>query len=149
MAKIINFSEAASIAIHGMILISNSEENLNVLKIAERLEASKHHVAKVMQRLVKIEFIASKRGPTGGFQMIVAPDEITFLDIYEAIEGKLKVTSCPFEKGAEICSFNRCIMDNVTAQMTQHFKKYMASQTIEMYKGNVKPLKESQKKSKI
>ena len=67
MAKIFSLSEAASIAIHSMVLIARSDKMMNVVKIAERTGSSKHHVAKVLQRLVKEDYLSSVRGPHGGF----------------------------------------------------------------------------------
>jgi DNA-binding IscR family transcriptional regulator len=46
MSKVVTISEAASIALHGMILIARSEPSINVMQIAELTGASKHHVAK-------------------------------------------------------------------------------------------------------
>jgi len=91
MSKIVSLSEAASIALHGIILIARSENNLNVIKIAEETGNSKHHVAKVMQRLVKDGYIESQRGPSGGFVLKKDPKDISFLEIYETIEGKIEV----------------------------------------------------------
>ena len=131
MSKIVSLSEAASIALHGLILIAREKEGLNVLKIAERTETSKHHVAKVMQRLVKAGYLYSQRGPSGGFAIKKKPEEINFLEIYEAIEGKIEVNSCPMEK--QICAFDKCIMNNVTNNMTLEFKNYLISQTLDKY----------------
>jgi DNA-binding IscR family transcriptional regulator len=61
MSKIVSLSEASSIAIHGIILIARSSVSLNVIQIADATGTSKHHVAKVMQRLVKENFISSQR----------------------------------------------------------------------------------------
>ena len=70
MSKVVTLSEAASIGLHGMILIAKAEnEMVNVLKIAELTGSSKHHVAKVFQRLVKIGLLNSFRGPNGGFSL--------------------------------------------------------------------------------
>jgi Rrf2 family protein len=132
MPGIINFSEAASIGLHGMILIARSKSHINVIQIAEQLHSSKHHVAKIMQRLVKEDFISSFRGPTGGFVMEKKPEEITFLQIFEAIEGKLKITSCPFEN-EHLCGFEKCILNNITSKMTADFKEYMERQTLDLY----------------
>ena len=88
MSSIVKFSEAASIAIHGVILVAKSEKFLNVTKIAEILDGSRHHVAKVMQRLAKDGFIKSMRGPTGGFVLAKKPEEISFLDLYPNIFTK-------------------------------------------------------------
>jgi len=131
MSKIINLSEAASIALHSMVLIARSSKHLNVIEIAERIESSKHHVAKVLQRLVKDNYLHSHRGPTGGFTLKSKPEDVSFLHIYEAIEGKIEIQKCPLEK--QICPFDKCIMNNITNTMTQQFKDYLDSQKLNSY----------------
>ncbi|MBI9054035.1 MAG: Rrf2 family transcriptional regulator [Bacteroidales bacterium] len=131
MSKVFSLSEAASIALHGIILIAQEKKGLNVIKIAERTDTSKHHVAKVMQRLVKAGYLTSQRGPSGGFLMRKNPKEINFLDIYETIEGPIEISECPMDK--QVCPFNKCIMNNVTSKMTLEFKNYLESQTVEQY----------------
>ncbi|MCX7861773.1 MAG: Rrf2 family transcriptional regulator [Bacteroidales bacterium] len=131
MGKVVTLTEAASIALHGMIIIARSKHLVNVQEIAELTGTSRHHVAKIFQRLVKAGYLYSQRGPTGGFVLRKKPEEITFLDLYEAIEGTLELTPCPLDK--PICNFDRCIMNNVTLQMTKDFKEYLKSQTLDMY----------------
>ena len=131
MSKIVSLSEAASIAIHGTILIARSVVSLNVVNIADATGTSKHHVAKIMQRLVKESFISSQRGPSGGFMLNVAPENLTFLQIYEAIEGKIEVTKCPMEK--KVCPFDKCIMNNITNRLTLEFRDYLGKQRVVDY----------------
>lgn len=101
MAKVVNISEAASIAMHGMIMIAQKNSIVNVNSIAEHTKSSRHHVAKIMQRLVKEDFITSQRGPKGGFVLKKKSEEISFLNIFEAIEGKIELQTCPV--GKETC----------------------------------------------
>lgn len=131
MARIVHLSEAASIALHAMILIMRSKKKMNVIQIAERTDSSKHHVAKVLQLLVKQNYLDSHRGPTGGFILKKNADQITFLELYEAIEGKIEITSCPLDK--QICAFDKCIMNNITKQMTIQFRDYLKSQVLSEY----------------
>jgi len=131
MSKIVSLSEAASIALHGMILIARKKKGMNVTKIAELTSTSKHHVAKVMQRLVKSGYLTSHRGPNGGFELKVPPAEINFLDIYEQIEGKIEINTCPMDK--PVCPFDKCILNNVTSKMSKEFREYLSNQTIEQY----------------
>lgn len=131
MAKVFSLSEAASIALHGVILIAQEKGGLNVIKIAERTDTSKHHVAKVMQRLVKAGYLTSQRGPSGGFVLRKNPADIHFLEIYEAIEGPIEITECPMDK--QVCPFDKCIMNNVTSKMTLEFKDFLSNQTVEKY----------------
>jgi len=131
MSKVVSISEAASIALHGMIIIARSDKNVNVLDIADLTQTSKHHVAKVMQRMVKQGYLSSQRGPTGGFVLKKEPKKITLLEIYETIEGEIEITKCYLDK--QICPFNKCFMDTLTYDLSVKFKEYMQKQTLESY----------------
>lgn len=128
MSRVVTISEASSIAIHSLVLIAQSGESLNVNKISERMGASRHHVAKVMQRLVKEGFVSSNRGPTGGFALKVLPYDLNLLTIFEAIEGKLEETKCPLDH--HICPFDHCLMGNIVQKMTAEFREYMGNKTL-------------------
>lgn len=131
MSKVVTISEAASIALHGMILIARSESPVNVLQIAELTGASRHHVAKIMQRLAKNNYLSSYRGPSGGFTLKREPANITLLEIYQTIEGEIEINPCPLDK--QICPFDKCIMNNVTNQMTIQFREHMKTQTLDQF----------------
>ncbi len=131
MAKIVTLSEAASIALHGMILVAKADKMINVVQIAEMTSSSKHHVAKVFQRLVKQKFVESHRGPSGGFTIKRKPEDLTLLEIYEAIEGKIEIQECPMDK--QVCPFDKCILNSVTKDMTNHYRDYLKGQTLDMY----------------
>jgi Rrf2 family protein len=131
MSKILSLSEAASIAIHGMILVARSDKLVNVNHIAELTSSSRHHVAKVFQRLVKESFINSSRGPSGGFSLKQPAADISFLNIYESIEGKIEITKCPLDK--PICPFKKCIFSNVISDLTLNFRNYLEEQTLDKF----------------
>jgi Rrf2 family protein len=130
MAHVIQFSEAAFIALHGMVIIAQSDKAklVNVVEIAARLNSSKHHVAKVMQRLVKDGYLYSHRGPTGGFTMREKPEDISLLEIYESIEGRIEIGNCPLDH--PVCKFEKCIFNNVTMKMTENFVDYMKKEKL-------------------
>ena len=132
MSKIISLSEAASIGIHSMILITNSKENINVAHIAEITNSSRHHVAKILQRMVKEGFLESNRGPNGGFQLRVPAEDISLLDIFEAIEGKIQESGCLSDN--PLCPFDKCLMGNIINRMTMEFRDYLADTKLSGYK---------------
>jgi len=84
-----------------------------------------------MQQLVKQGFLGSVRGPSGGFFIKKNVAEIDFLNIYEAIEGKLEVTKCAMEK--PVCTFEKCIFNNIVEKMTCDFIEYLKSQRLSDY----------------
>lgn len=131
MSKIVNISEAASIAMHGMLMIAKADSVVNVNKIAEFTKSSRHHAAKVMQRLVKDNFVISQRGPKGGFILKKTADEINFLDIFESIEGKIEIKGCPV--GKETCMFSTCFLQDVTHKMSIDFHDYLKKTKLSDY----------------
>jgi Rrf2 family protein len=131
MSRLFTLSEASTIALHSLVLIAKSKEGLKVMDIAERIDSSKHHVAKVLQRLVKAGLLYSHRGPGGGFSLKMPVEDIDLLQIYETIEGKITISECPLDK--PICAFETCIINNITGKMTSDFKDYLQSRTLKMY----------------
>jgi len=128
MSKIVNLSEASSIAIHGMILIARSDKPLSVVQIANQIKSSKHHVAKILQRLSKEGYLTSLRGPNGGFSISYDAGSLDLLTIYQAIEGKLEAGKCPMEK--PVCTFDTCIYSNVIEKITDDFTNYLKSKKL-------------------
>lgn len=131
MAKIVHLTEAASLAIHSMVLIAKSDIHINVNILAKEMGASRNHLAKVLQQLVKHNYLKSVRGPSGGFVLNVNPAEVRLLDIYEAIEGKIESHECPLDK--QICPFNKCLMGGMVKDVTNQFVDYFGKQTLEMF----------------
>ena len=132
MAKIVNITEAVTIALHSVILIAkHSSKQANVGYIAKVTGSSKFHIAKVLQKLVKDGFLGSHRGPAGGFFLIDKPENITLIEIYESIEGRIVVSRCPL--GKETCPFGKCVFEDLTMDMTKNFKDYLESRTIASY----------------
>lgn len=129
MAKLVHFSEAASLALHAMVLIAKADNHVNVSSLASEMGASRNHLAKVLQQLVKYNFLKSVRGPSGGFVLNKPPDQISVLEIYEAIEGSIDLPECPLDR--KICPFDKCLMNGLVTDVTLQFKKYFQEQTLE------------------
>lgn len=135
MAKVVNITEAVTIALHSVILIAKNKTNqANVNYITQATGSSKFHIAKVLQKLVKDGYLGSHRGPSGGFFLVDKPENITLLEIYESIEGKIIVSRCPL--GKEKCPFGNCVFEDLTMEMTINFKDYLQSRTIGSYLKN-------------
>ncbi|MCE1167880.1 MAG: Rrf2 family transcriptional regulator [Sphingobacteriia bacterium] len=133
MNKVVQLSEASSIGIHAMVLIARSEVHMNVSDLAEKIGASRNHLAKVMQRLVKDGFVKSSRGPTGGFLLSKSPEEITLLDIYESIEGPIEPAACPLDR--QVCPFGKCLMGGVVNKATIEIREYLKANTLKEMMG--------------
>ncbi len=131
MAKVIQISEATSLAFHAIVLIGRSKTVINVQHIAEVTGASRHHLAKVLQRLVKDKYVKSTKGPAGGFELNKKPEKITLFDIYQSIEGPVVETGCPLDRN--ICPFTNCLTGGVVADLTKQFIDHFSSLTLTSY----------------
>ena len=58
--------------------------------VAETLNLPKAFPSMVMRDLAKARVLRSKRGPTGGFQLARPANQITLLEIYEAVMGPVR-----------------------------------------------------------
>jgi Rrf2 family protein len=128
MAKFISISEAASLAIHSMALIAAGDARLNVNQIAGITGSSRNHLAKVLQMLVKYDFLVSNRGPKGGFGLKKPADEISLLEIYELMEGIIDRNHCGLHSSP--CPFSECIFGGMTRQFTTDFIHYLQSKKL-------------------
>ncbi|HOR94959.1 MAG TPA: Rrf2 family transcriptional regulator [Spirochaetota bacterium] len=128
MASFIGISEAASLAIHSMALIAVSEERLNAGQIAKTTGASRNHLAKVLQRLVKYGFLDSNRGPKGGFVLKRDASKINLLQIYQLIEGEIEEKYCSIKNMP--CPFTECIYGSVAQDFTTHFTDYLKNKKL-------------------
>lgn len=128
MSRIINISEAASIAIHSMVAIAKSKDKLNANELAISTNVSRNHLAKVMQQLTKFGYLSSDRGPKGGFVLNKLPDEISLLELFELVEGGIEDLSCM--GNCQICPFKDCIFGGLTSKFTFEFKNYLKNTRI-------------------
>ena len=83
------------------------DETLMVDRIAQGMRIPKTFLAKILQKLVKGGVVKSFRGAKGGFRLDRRPEDITLLDVIEAIEGTVAMNACALDK--KRCSLSgRC-----------------------------------------
>lgn len=62
--------------------------------LAEICDLNVSLVGKVLKLLVKAALLTSTRGVYGGYQLQKDPEDITLLDVIEAIEGPVAMNAC-------------------------------------------------------
>lgn len=129
--SLLKISEAASMALHAMIMLAKNQEKLLSLKvIAKALNVSPNHLSKVMQRLNKAGFIKSIKGFNGGFKLAATPEKVSFLEIYEAFDGKLKCGNCLLTNNCEKDCIFGDLISSINKQVKDKFKQTKLSDFI-------------------
>jgi len=125
MANAFRVSEACTLALHAMVLLAQDEESPHTTReIAETFKVSEAHLSKVLQRLHKAGLVRAVRGPKGGFSLARPAAKISLLDVYETIEGPLKLSRCLFT--TPICGADECIMGDLIQRMNAEVRDYLA-----------------------
>ena len=123
--SILKISDAASLALHAMIILTQNRKRLvSVKEISSTLDVSANHLSKVMQRLSKAGFIESIKGFNGGFKLSINPEDVNFLELYEIFDGKIKDSNCLLMKNecGDKCIFGGLI-SSINHQVIEKFEK--------------------------
>lgn len=126
---IVHFSDAALIAVHALSGLAASPDRLVQSKdLAAIIDASEHHLAKVMQRLVRSGIVRSTKGPSGGFALDKSADTISFRDAIEAVDGPISGDFCPFR--TDKCLPDNCIFGKDISRHASELIAYLSQRTI-------------------
>lgn len=141
MQSVLKISEAASIALHAMTYVAfHSEEPATTKDIANNFGVSVNHLSKVLQRLVKANLLKSTKGPLGGFEITKKCEDITFLEIYEAIDGKLSTGCCLF--GKDLCNCETCIMGDFLNKTNKSVREFFGNKRLSDFCSQKKDLEQ-------
>ncbi len=100
-----------------------------VSELARAGGAPESFVSKVLQQLVRCGMVTSLRGMGGGFQLAVRPDQVTLLELVEAVEGPLQINLClPGKQSCDRKSW--CGAHPIWREAQAALKKTLASATI-------------------
>jgi Rrf2 family protein len=116
------FSESVSIALHGLILVRDSDHRMNVKEIAEKTASYANTVAKVFQILSKNGLVSSVRGASGGFVITDKGLQTSFLDIIFLFDGEHESSVCPVHK--EKCPFSKCFLNDEYFRLNRELRDY-------------------------
>lgn len=123
MANLLKLSKATALGLHTMVMISKQDHPVSAAPMAKQLSASEAHVFKVLQQLVRVGLLRSKRGPHGGYVLARPADEITLMDVYTVFEGPMRSDGYLFTQ--PVCGELDCILgtlvQDVRTKVIDHF----------------------------
>lgn len=88
-------SRTAEHAVRALLyLTSNGPGSVKAGDIAEALGAPPNYMSKTLHSLASAGILSSRRGPTGGFQLAVPPDQLTLAAIIESVDDPAPKDMC-------------------------------------------------------
>ncbi|MHC5036582.1 MAG: RrF2 family transcriptional regulator [Planctomycetota bacterium] len=131
MVQLLNISEAANLAFHTALhLARNPGRKVSAEEVAKTFKASKAHLFKVLGKLTRTGIVKSTRGPKGGYELAREPGAISLLEVYESVEGPLRLRECLFVQ--RYCDGGNCVLGETLGKVNRilqdHFKETTLAQ---------------------
>jgi len=98
MLKLSKKADYALIAVRHLATHRN-QPSLSASDIAQLYGISAPLLQKVLQRLAKHGVVTARHGSSGGYQLARDPNDISALDVINAVDGPMVITSCVTSHG--------------------------------------------------
>ena len=76
-------------------LAHDSEQTESADRLAKQTKVPRRYLNTVLQDLVRAELVRSRSGPGGGYALARSADEITILDVVNAVAPLERIRHCP------------------------------------------------------
>jgi Rrf2 family protein len=89
-------SPAAELAVRGVLVLAEhyGERPVTLSRICAARDLPKQYLVKIFASLAKADIVTPIRGKRGGYVMARDPDDVTLLEVIEAVEGPIALNFC-------------------------------------------------------
>ena len=105
-------------------LASQGAEPVTIPELARTTRIPSGYLAKVLRQLARAGLVHSQRGPNGGSVLLRPPEELTVLDVVQAVDPLKRIEVCPLGlkgHGANLCPLHRRL-DQAVATVETAFR---------------------------
>ncbi len=114
------------LATRALIALATSGRRHKASELAETLDASPGFLSQAMTPIVNEGWVRSVPGRTGGYTAVASLDDLSVLDVVEAVEGPTDVNRCVLED--RTCAVGqRCALHDAWAQARSHLLRDLAA----------------------
>lgn len=121
-----------SIAVHILVAIGTSDCEMTSAKLAESINAYPSFVRRVLSKLSKAGIVKTTTGKTGFCCLKKKPNEITLLDVYEAVEAPkvFAIHDYPTQKSCNVSSGIKFCMGKVLEKTQKAMESSLKQTTL-------------------
>ena len=93
----LEITRRTDLATRALLELMGETDRLKAVDLAERIGTTAGFLSQVLAPLGSRGWVRSDPGPTGGYRLVADPDELTVLDVIEAVEGPTDTGRCVLE----------------------------------------------------
>jgi len=127
------FSQTVEYALRAVChLAYTAPESSTTEQIAKSTKVPIAYLSKVLQGLVRAGVVKSQRGVGGGISLVKSPDDLTILEVVNAVDPIVRIASCPLglkAHGKNLCPLHRRL-DNAMASVEEAFRDTTLAEVI-------------------
>lgn len=128
MSGMLAISKAMSIAIHLCLCLAESKDHFcSTKEVAKKCQLSIHHLAKIVQKLVKAGIVKSIRGSQGGVQLLKPSHQITLASLMDILDD-YQMSGCLLSPS--ICQAHPCALGHWMQEENKKISAMMQKTTI-------------------
>jgi Rrf2 family protein len=103
------FSSTAEYALRAAVFLAGMDGRAATSQqVAAATRVPAGYLSKVLQDLVRAGLVSSQRGPGGGFTLARPAEEVSALDVINAVDPLERISTCPLGiHGANLCPLHR------------------------------------------
>ncbi len=119
-------------------LASQPGRPVTIPELARTTRIPSGYLAKVLRQLSRAGLVHSQRGPNGGSVLVRAPEELTVLDVVQAVDPLKRIEVCPLglrSHGANLCPLHRRL-DQAIATVETAFRESSLAELVRDPKGS-------------
>ncbi len=117
-------SQTAEYALRAMVCLAQQPDQAQTTQqIAEQTRVRPAYLSKVLQALGRAGLVQAQRGIHGGFELVRSPDQVSILEVINAVDPFKRIQTCPLgipSHGNSLCALHRKI-DNAMGQIEEAF----------------------------
>ncbi len=119
-------SQTAEYALRAVVVLgSRSGRPMTTQEVARVSRVPVDYLSKVLQGLGKAGLVEARRGLRGGYVLCRSLDELTVLDVVQAVDPLKRIHACPLRLSAhasQLCSLHHRL-DEAMAMLERYFKQ--------------------------
>ncbi len=126
------------LATRALLALAERGERAKAAELAGELDASAGFLTQALTPLVERGWVRSVPGPTGGYTATAALEDISVLDVVEAVEGATDVAGCVLEDRA-CAGGGRCVLHDAWAKARTDLLRELAATPLSTVAGTGAP----------
>ncbi|MFJ8234162.1 RrF2 family transcriptional regulator [Ureibacillus sp. NPDC094379] len=137
------YSVMVEYALHSLVYLIDvpSNESIGIKDLSEFQGLSETYLSKVFGKLSKAGIVSSVPGVNGGYKLAKAPEEISFWDVIQAVEGIKPIFQCKNivsnnlmyqDQECSSCTSSNptCTINLVMLEAEQHMQEFLSNKTL-------------------